>query len=125
MQYSDENKIQDVIDGNGFFKEINTQNSNKGEIKNGLQEGVWESSNKKSKTRYIESFRKGKFISGESFNANNISFKYTKVEIKPKPKGEINCFYKCIGNNFKLSTQASKNKISGVILHQFHYRLGR
>jgi len=40
MQYSDENKIQDVIDGNGFFKEINTQNSNKGEIKNGLQEGV-------------------------------------------------------------------------------------
>jgi hypothetical protein len=33
------------------FKEITTQNSNKGEIKNGLKEGVWESSNKKSKTR--------------------------------------------------------------------------
>ncbi len=100
-QFWDENGIQKVVDGNGFFEEKGENESSKGEFKNGFKDGDWEGSFNKLKWKYKETYKDEKLISGESFDENNVSYKYTEVEIRPEPKNGIKEFYRYVGKNFR------------------------
>lgn len=116
LNYLDENNVKKVVDGNGFFEDNGEGEFSKGAVKNGFKDGVWEGSFNKLKCRYKETYKDGKLISGESFDENNIPYKYTEVEIKPEPKEGINSFYKYIGKNFKVPEVAG---LSGKIYLTF------
>ncbi len=96
-QFWDENGVQKTVDGNGFYDNENE----KGELKNGFKEGVWEGSFLKPKFSYKEIYKNGKLISGESIDENNITYQYTELETSPRPKNGIENFYTYFGRNFK------------------------
>lgn len=110
IQYWDENNNQNIIDGNGTYdnqSELTRIDKNeifffgeKGEIKNGVREGIWTGKSLKLKITFTESYENGKLISGTSTDENNISYNYTEVMQKPMAKNGINSFYKYIGQNY-------------------------
>ncbi len=101
-QFWDEKGEHKVVDGNGFFEDKGENASSKGEIKNGFPEGVWEGSFLKLKSTFKETYKDGKLISGESWDENKVSYKYTKVLILPKPKIDMEDFDKYIWKNYRL-----------------------
>ncbi|MEY4432323.1 MAG: hypothetical protein RLZZ44_453 [Bacteroidota bacterium] len=110
VQHWDENNIQDVVNGNGFYKksiENRTNNSNtanafseNGEIRNGLRHGIWTGKSKQLKIDYREIYNEGILINGVSTDENHIEHPYTVISIKPSPKKGLDNFYKYIGLNF-------------------------
>ncbi len=116
-QFWDENGVQKVVDGNGFLEEKGEKESSKGDIKNGFKEGIWEYTVRKD--RFVETYKGGKFISGEHFDENNVSNQYTELETKPKPKNGMDGFYRYIGKSFNLSQEASRNNLTGKIYVTF------
>ena len=110
IQYWDENNNQNIIDGNGTYdnqSELTRIDKNeifffgeKGEIKNGVREGIWTGKSLKLKITFTESYENGKLISGTSTDENNISYNYTEVMQKPMAKNGINSFYKYIDQNY-------------------------
>lgn len=111
-QFWDLNGVQKVADGNGFFEDKDKNESSKGEIKNGLKEGVWEGSFNKSKCSYRETYKEGNLISGESVDENKISYKYTEVEKRPEYKSGIMNFYHYVSKNYRMpNVQGLKGKV--------------
>ncbi|MBP7500571.1 MAG: energy transducer TonB [Chryseobacterium sp.] len=112
IQFWDANGVQKVVDGNGFFDDQGENESEKGEIKNGYKDGVWEGSFKKSKFSYKETYKEGKFISGVSTDADGETHKYSELEIKPEPKKGIMDFYNYIAKNYRTpDVQGLKGKV--------------
>lgn len=108
-----------VKDGNGLFEEDRENFSTKGILKNALKDGEWKDFNKITKYQYIETYNKGKFISGKSISANGIENQYDARDTKPLPKKGIPDFYKFIGANFVKTKEAAANKIAGKLIVQF------
>ena len=110
IQYWDENNNQNIIDGNGIYDnqtELTRRDQNeisffgeKGEIKNGVREGIWTGRSLKLKITFTESYENGKLISGVSTDENNMNYNYSEVMQKPMAKNGINSFYKYIGQNY-------------------------
>ena len=110
IQYWDENKNQTVVDGNGIYDNLNDLNRNyeneivffaeKGEIKNGVRNGVWTGKSLKLKITFSEIYNDGKLISGISTDENGINYNYSEFMQKPEPKNGIGSFYKYIGQNY-------------------------
>jgi len=100
-QFWNKDGVQQVTDGNGFFENVDENESSKGAITNGFKDGDWEGSTLHPKLTYKETYKNGKLISGESWDKNNVSYKYTQAEIRPSPKGGIGEFYKYVGKSFK------------------------
>ena len=110
IQYWDENKNQTIIDGNGIYdnqSELNTSDKNeisffveKGEIKNGVRDGIWTGKSAKLKFNFTENYDNGKLISGVSTDENGKNYNYSEVMQKPEPKNGIGSFYKYIGQNY-------------------------
>jgi hypothetical protein len=112
LQHWDENNIQDVVNGNGFYRKtigtniednnfINTF-SESGEIKNGLRHGIWTGKSNYFKTNFVENYNEGRLINGITTDENKIEHPYTKVYKKPIPKTGIDNFYKYIGQNYTI-----------------------
>jgi len=99
--YWDENNNQKVIDGNGIYEEHEKGFNNKGKIKNGFYDGLWEGYDKKIGYTFSENYENGKFISGVSIDSNKVEHKYNLLEIRPEPKKGINNFYHHIARTFK------------------------
>lgn len=104
-QFWDLNGVQKVSDGNGFFEEQGENESEKGEIKNGFKDGIWEGSFNKLKFSYKETYKDGKLISGVSTNADGLTNTYSEIEKKPEPKYGMDDFYKFIGKNYRTPNQ--------------------
>lgn len=101
--YWDENGEQKLINGNGFFEDKDDRNEpSKGEVKNRSKEGTWTGYLIKQAYSYTETFKDGKFISGESIDKDGIKYPYTEYKTKPKPKNGINDFYTYILKNLKV-----------------------
>lgn len=108
----DVNNNQTVINGNGIYEkteDINNQDlgdinsfSEKGEIKNGVRNGVWTGKSTELKATFIENYENGKCISGLSTDENDLKYKYTEVFQKAAPKNGMDSFYSYIGHNFNI-----------------------
>ncbi len=88
---------QTVLNGNGIYEyNINTKKDDskiliKGEVKNGVFEGKWNTS--KNVLPYFEEYySQGNLISGTRKNSNEETINYTEVEKEAKPKNGIESF---------------------------------
>ncbi|HQF48842.1 MAG TPA: energy transducer TonB [Flavobacterium alvei] len=111
-QFWDANGLQKVVDGNGFFEDKDENESEKGEVKNGFKDGVWEGSLKNQKITYKETYKNGKLISGESVDKDNITYNYTEIETKPEYKSGVMDFNKYVARNYRApNVQGLKGKV--------------
>ena len=109
IQYWDNNKEQKVVDGNGFYEEINQGTIEKGEIKNNRRQGVWTGKSKITNSTFTESYENGELISGISIDNNNIEYPYEVVFVKPVYKEGMMAFYQYIGKNYRLPSNVRSN----------------
>ncbi|MES2239678.1 MAG: energy transducer TonB [Bacteroidota bacterium] len=101
MQFWNKEKQQTVIDGNGEYENTDENLYEKGPIKNGEKQGVWEGKNLKENYSFSEIYKNGKFTSGISTDKNNNKFPYKEFMEKAIPKNGITNFYQYIGRNYK------------------------
>lgn len=118
-QFWDTENKQTVINGNGYFEEKDGKSFSKGELKNGVKEGIWSGHIENQKIDFAENYVKGKFISGLSVDMDKIQHSYDVLEVKPTPKNGIKNFYKFLEKNFKLTDEVESNNINGVIVATF------
>ncbi|MFH6992199.1 hypothetical protein [Flavobacterium sp. FlaQc-48] len=81
-----EDRTQTVIDGNGEHEETEEFVTQKGEIKNGLKQGLWIGNDKVRKTTFSDNYDKGILISGISIDENNVKSSYSSLSEKQNPK---------------------------------------
>ncbi|SHM66461.1 hypothetical protein [Flavobacterium chilense] len=81
-----EDKTQTVTDGNGEYEETEQFVTQKGEIKNGLKQGLWIGNDKLRKTTFNDNYDKGILISGISIDENNVKYSYASLSEKQNPK---------------------------------------
>ncbi|WP_431243880.1 hypothetical protein ACQ9BO_05095 [Flavobacterium sp. P21] len=70
---------QTVIDGNGEYEETDGFITQKGDLKNGLKQGVWQGNDFVHKISFTENYNKGILISGVSINENNTKYSYSSI----------------------------------------------
>ena len=102
LNYWDDTNKQLVINGNGYVVDVTKDYSIEGTLKNGLREGIWTGSNKKTKISFTENYKNGDFISGISTDSDNIKHSYNVVEERPEPKNGLSHFMKFISKKMKL-----------------------
>jgi TonB family protein len=111
---------QTVVNGEGMYDFRTDKVSEIGNIKNGFKDGEWKFSESKSKSRFVEIYDKGRFVSGIAIDKDGNKKDYLEIFKQPKPKkGDFNDFYKFIGKNFTITREATKNDIKGKILLKF------
>ncbi|MEN2489303.1 hypothetical protein AAYQ05_16000 [Flavobacterium sp. B11] len=82
----DQNKNQIVTDGNGEFEETDKFITQKGNIKDGLKQGIWEGSDSLRKITFVDNYDRGVLISGVSIDEKNIKFSYSSLSEKQAGK---------------------------------------
>lgn len=112
LQFWNKDKQQTVIDGNGQYEDTNENIYEKGPIKQGKKEGVWEGKNLKENYNFSEIYRDGKFISGISSDKENNKFPYKVLMEKATHKKGMSDFYSFIGRNYRTpSVQGLQGKV--------------
>lgn len=81
-----EDKTQTVTDGNGEYEETEGSISQKGEIKNGLKQGIWQGNDVSKNISFTDNYDKGILISGVSIDANNVKTTYSSLSEKQSGK---------------------------------------
>lgn len=81
-----EDKTQTVTDGNGEYQETEGFVTQKGEIKNGLKQGVWQGNDFSKNISFTDNYDKGILISGVSVDGNNIKTSYSSLLEKQSGK---------------------------------------
>lgn len=82
LNYWDENKKQTVIEGNGDYEETDKFITQKGSVKDGLRQGIWQGTDSLRKITFTENYDKGILISGISVDENNVKTAYTSLSPK-------------------------------------------
>ncbi|MES2239677.1 MAG: energy transducer TonB [Bacteroidota bacterium] len=114
LQFWNKDNEHKIIDGNGEYDETTKFFSQKGNIKNNFKQGIWTGNDFKKHFSFIETYEKGKLISGTSTDENNIEYHYTSTEQPPSPPNGISEFYRYVVQNFLVSYGAViQHKISG------------
>lgn len=116
-QYWSPNGTQTVINGNGAYECNSDESSESGNIKNGVRDGIWEGDLLKIGLKYIETYKKGRLVSGKSTDKDGIQYDYDVLESKPEPKKGTKHFYEYVGSNFKIPNEY--DNIKGKIYVQF------
>ncbi|KFF07034.1 toxin-antitoxin system YwqK family antitoxin [Flavobacterium reichenbachii] len=86
INFWDENNNQTVIDKNGEYEDTDRYITEKGAVKDGLRQGVWEGNDILRKISFIENYDKGVLISGVSVDENNIKHSYSSLNEKQAGK---------------------------------------
>lgn len=86
LNFWNTNKEQIVVDGNGEYENTDKSVTEKGTIKNGLKQGVWQGNDTALKITFTENYDKGILISGISQDENNIKTSYTSLNKKQTAK---------------------------------------
>ncbi|MCP2026837.1 antitoxin component YwqK of YwqJK toxin-antitoxin module [Flavobacterium sp. HSC-32F16] len=86
LNFWDENKNQTVVDGNGEYEETDQFVTQKGVVKNGLKQDVWQGNDMVRKITFVDNYDKGILISGISIDENNIKFSYSSLNEKQTGK---------------------------------------
>lgn len=116
--WNKENQLT-VIDGNGECDDIDEDLQEKGKIKDGLKQDVWQGNDLKNKVSYTETYNHGNLVSGISTDKNDVKYSYSKIFEKPIPEAGMDDFYKNIARNYKTPDEAFKNKVVGKIYVTF------
>jgi antitoxin component YwqK of YwqJK toxin-antitoxin module len=82
LNFWNANKEQTVVDGNGKYEDTDNFITEKGTIKNGLKQGIWQGSDAERKITFTENYDKGILISGVSVDENNIKLSYSSLAEK-------------------------------------------
>ncbi|WP_433834911.1 hypothetical protein [Flavobacterium anhuiense] len=82
----DENKNQTVVGGNGDYEETDQFITQKGTLKDGLKQGIWEGNDTARKTTFVDNYDHGVLVSGTSTDANNVKFSYSSLSEKHSGK---------------------------------------
>lgn len=117
-QFWDENGNQKVIDGNGFYQDVENKTISNGRLVNGLKDSIWIGTDKELNLSFIEEYNNGKLIKGTSIDASGVSYQYQEeAVIKPKPKHGLDAFYRYIGKNLQIPTDI--NDANGKLFLSF------
>ncbi len=92
---------QTVLDGNGQIEETEGEFYEKGEIKDGEKQGVWEGKNIKKNYTFTENYKNGKITSGISTDNDNNKYPYKEIMEKPTPTKGMTHFFQYVAKNFK------------------------
>ncbi|MDR7369414.1 energy transducer TonB [Flavobacterium aquidurense] len=112
LQFWNKDKQQTVVDGNGIYEDTEDDLYEKGEIKKGEKQGIWEGKDLKKKINFTENYNEGVLISGISTDENNNLFPYKEILEKPFPAKGMQNFYKHIGRNYSTpKVEGLKGKI--------------
>ena len=82
LNFWDENKNQTVVDGNGEYEDKDKSVSEKGVLKNGLKQGVWQGNDTARKITFTNNYDQGILVSGISIDENNLKTSYPSLTKK-------------------------------------------
>lgn len=105
LQFWDTDKVQKVVDGNGFFEDEENGCYEKGQLQNGVRVGQWTGIDKKFKVHFIEEYKEGNLIMGTSTDSTSSTYNYTKVKEGAKPRKGYEHFYNYIGKKFRFTKE--------------------
>lgn len=80
LNFWNENKEQMVTDGNGEYEETNQFTTQKGEIKDGLKQGIWQGNDSSRNISFTNNYNKGILISTTNVDENNLENSKKKVQ---------------------------------------------
>jgi len=86
LNFWDPDKNQTVVDGNGEYEEADKFITQKGLIKDGLKQGIWQGNDILHKTTFIDNYDRGILISGVSTDENNVKLTYSSLNEKQNGK---------------------------------------
>ncbi len=101
LQYYNPEGTQTLIDGNGECELSDDKIFEKGKLKNGKKQGVWEGKDLIGKFSFTEIYNDGIFVSGISSDENNTKYPYKELMMKPTPEKGMADFYRHIARNFR------------------------
>ena len=101
-QLWNEQNIQKITNGDGYFDLTTEKGCDEGKILNGLKDSIWCGSDSKINYTYIEKYSTGKLSAGISVDKDGVKRIYHDEETKPEYPGGVEEFYKFIGKNFKV-----------------------
>lgn len=110
--YFDKNGVQKLKDGYGIFEEFDEENTQKsfiGNIKNGLKDGLWKSTNLNF-PRNEAIYENGIFVKGKIIKSENITREYFKAVVNANPEGGMQEFRNTISKNVQKSSLSTKYK---------------
>lgn len=86
LNFWDENKKQTIVDGNGEYENTDNFITEKGTIKNGLKQGLWQGNDTERNITFTENYDNGILISGIKIDENNIKTSYSSLNKKQTAK---------------------------------------
>jgi len=92
-----------------------------GDIKLGLREGQWTGTigNENDESTFTETYKEGKFISGQSVDKTGQVYTYTEREIAPSFNGGMQAFYNILARNVRYPKEAKEKHIEGKVILSF------
>jgi len=100
---------------NGIMTNMRTSVQAEGDVKNGLKEGVWKSVIGKDSVKLVETYEKGKLITGIATFANGDTSKYNQPEKLPEFKGGMQAFYRFLSKTVRYPADDQKQHIQGRV----------
>ena len=79
LNFWTQDKNQTVVDGNGEYEETDKFIIQKGVVKDGLKQGVWQGNDILRKTTFTDNYDRGILISGVSTDENNMKHSYSSL----------------------------------------------
>jgi antitoxin component YwqK of YwqJK toxin-antitoxin module len=110
--YFDKNGVQKLKDGFGIFEEFYEENIQKsfiGNIKNGLKDGLWKSTNLNFPKNEVI-YENGIFVKGKIIKSENLAREYFKDPVNANPEGGMQEFRNIIAKNVQKSSSNIKYK---------------
>ncbi|MEO8240533.1 MAG: hypothetical protein ABI576_20680 [Flavobacterium sp.] len=86
LNFWDENKNQTVVEGNGEYEDTSGFITEKGVLKNGLKQGIWQGNDTARRITFTENYDKGILLSGTSIDENNVKYSYSSLTEKQTGK---------------------------------------
>ncbi len=111
-----------VRDGNGYAKTIEIigkgERAEEGGYTDGAKHGMWKGSETAYGASFVETYEKGKLISGES-TKEGVKYSYTNLGQPPSFKGGINKFYEYVSDAVRYPSDAARERAGGTVLLEF------
>jgi len=86
LKFWKKDKEQTIKDGNGEYEDLDENVYQKGIIKNGLKQGVWQGNDTARKISFADNYDRGILVSGISIDENNVKTFYTSLTEKQTAK---------------------------------------
>ncbi len=113
---------EQVKDGNGYVKTVEIigkgEQTEEGGYADGVKHGVWKGSGTAYGTSFVETYEKGKLMSGES-TKEGVKYSYTNLGQPPSFKGGVNKFYEYVSDAVRYPSDAVRERVGGTVVLEF------